>query len=54
MHEDAADVVLGEEDTNDVRSDERGIVFTPLGPLIVGGTLKNGAYSARVLGLAKK
>jgi len=42
------------EDTNDVRSDERGIVFTPLGPLIVGGTLKNGAYSARVLGLAKK
>jgi N-acetylneuraminic acid mutarotase len=42
------------EDTNDVRSDGRGIVFTPLGPLIIGGTLKNGAYSARVLSLPKK
>lgn len=42
------------EDTYDVRADERGIVFTPLGPLIVGGTLKNSAVSARVLALPKK
>lgn len=42
------------EDTDDVRADERGIAFTPLGPLIVGGTLKNSAVSARVLALPKK
>jgi N-acetylneuraminic acid mutarotase len=42
------------EDTYDVRSDGRGIVFTPLGPLILGGTLKNSAISARVLALSKK
>jgi hypothetical protein len=42
------------EDTYDVRADERGVVFTPLGPLIVGGTLKNSAVSARVLVLPKK
>ena len=42
------------EDTNDVRADERGIVSTPLGPLILGGTLKNSAVSARVLVLPKK
>jgi N-acetylneuraminic acid mutarotase len=42
------------EDTYDVRADERGIVFTPLGPLIVAGTLKNSAVSARVLVLPKK
>ncbi len=42
------------EDTYDVRADEAGIVFTPLGPLILGGTLKNSAISARVLGLPKK
>lgn len=42
------------EDTYDVRADERGMVFTPLGPLIVGGTLKNSAISARVLVLPKK
>jgi N-acetylneuraminic acid mutarotase len=42
------------EDTYDVRSDGRGIVFTPLGPLILGGTLKNSAVSARVLILPKK
>ena len=43
-----------EEETFDVRSDGRGIVFTPLGPLILGGTLKNSATSARVLTLPKK
>ncbi|HTT23976.1 MAG TPA: kelch repeat-containing protein [Candidatus Sulfotelmatobacter sp.] len=42
------------EDTYDVRADSRGIVFTPLGPLILGGTLKNSAVSARVLILPKK
>jgi len=42
------------EDTYDVRSDSRGILFTPLGPLILGGTLKNSAISARVLVLPKK
>ncbi|HEV2400049.1 MAG TPA: kelch repeat-containing protein [Candidatus Sulfotelmatobacter sp.] len=42
------------EDTSDVRADERGIAFTPLGPLIVGGTLKNSAVSGRVLVLPKK
>lgn len=42
------------EDTYDVRTDSRGIVFTPIGPLILGGTLKNTAISARVLTLPKK
>lgn len=42
------------EDTFDVRSDARGILATPLGPLVLGGTLKNGAVSARVLALPKK
>ncbi|HEY1679756.1 MAG TPA: kelch repeat-containing protein [Candidatus Sulfotelmatobacter sp.] len=42
------------QDTYDVRADSRGIVFTPLGPFILGGTLKNSAVSARVLVLPKK
>jgi N-acetylneuraminic acid mutarotase len=42
------------EDTYDVRSDGRGILFTPLGPIILGGTLKNSAVSARVLVVPKK
>lgn len=42
------------EDTNDVRADERGIAFTPLGPLIIGGTLQNSALSARILVVPKK
>jgi len=42
------------DDTYDVRADSRGILFTPLGPLVLGGTLKNSAVSARVLVLAKK
>ena len=42
------------EDTYDVRADSRGIVFTPLGALILGGTLKNSAVSARVLEVPKK
>lgn len=42
------------EDTFDVRTDGRGILSTPLGPLILGGMLKNLAISARVLALPKK
>jgi N-acetylneuraminic acid mutarotase len=42
------------QDTYDVRADAREIVFTPLGPIIVGGTLKNSAVSARVLIVPKK
>lgn len=42
------------DDTYDVRADSRGILFTPIGPLVLGGTLKNSAVSARVLVLAKK
>ncbi len=42
------------EDTFDVRTDSRGVLATPLGPLILGGMLKNGAISARVLALPKK
>lgn len=43
-----------EEETDDVRADTRGMAFTPIGPLVVGGTLKNSAASARVLLLPKK
>jgi N-acetylneuraminic acid mutarotase len=42
------------DDTYDVRTDGRGILTTPLGPLVLGGMLKNGAISARVLALPKK
>jgi N-acetylneuraminic acid mutarotase len=42
------------EDTFDVRADSQGILSTPLGPLILGGMLKNGAISARVLAVPKK
>lgn len=42
------------DDTFDVRADSRGIVFTPIGPLILGGTLKNSAVSGRVLLLPSK
>jgi N-acetylneuraminic acid mutarotase len=43
-----------EEDTYDVRSDTRGIAFTPIGPLIVGGLVSNTATSARVVLVPKK
>ncbi len=42
------------DDTYDVRADSRGIAFTPIGPMVLGGTLKNSAISARVLVLPKK
>jgi N-acetylneuraminic acid mutarotase len=35
------------EDTNDPRGDTRGIVSTPIGPMIVGGLVKNTAVTAR-------
>jgi N-acetylneuraminic acid mutarotase len=36
------------EDTTDPRMDSRGIVETPIGRLILGGMVKNGALTARV------
>jgi N-acetylneuraminic acid mutarotase len=42
------------EDTYDVRSDSRGIVYTPIGPMIVGGLVKNTAVTARALVLPKR
>jgi N-acetylneuraminic acid mutarotase len=41
------------EDTNDVRSDSGGIVSTPIGPMIVGGLVKNTAVTARAALLPK-
>ena len=43
-----------EQDTPEPRADSRGIAFTPLGPLVVGGTLTNSVISPRVLVLPKK
>jgi N-acetylneuraminic acid mutarotase len=37
------------EDTNDPRGDTRGIVSTPIGPMIVGGLVKNTAVTARCI-----
>jgi len=42
------------EDTLDARADSGGILNTALGPMIVGGMLKNGAISSRVLILPRK
>jgi N-acetylneuraminic acid mutarotase len=42
------------EDTFDVRSDTHGIAFTPIGPLIVGGLVKNTAATARAMVLPKR
>ncbi len=36
------------DQTNDAHSDVRGIVSTPIGPLIVGGLLRNNIVTARV------
>lgn len=43
-----------EDDTPEASADTKGMAFTPLGPLIVGGTIRNSAISARVLALPKK
>ncbi|HKH98852.1 MAG TPA: kelch repeat-containing protein [Candidatus Sulfotelmatobacter sp.] len=42
------------DDTFDVRADSRGMVSTPVGSLIVGGTLSNQALTARVLIVPKR
>src|SRR5579864_648170 len=42
------------EDTYDVRSDSRGIVSTPIGPMVVGGLVKNTAVTARAMVLPKR
>ncbi len=36
------------DDTYDPRADSRGIVFTPIGPLVLGGMVRNMAVTARV------
>jgi hypothetical protein len=43
-----------EENTYDPRSDSHGIVFTPIGPLIIGGLVTNTAVSARVVLVPKR
>jgi len=42
------------EDTYEPRADSRGIVFTPIGPLVVGGMVRNLAVTARVTQLPQK
>jgi Kelch motif len=36
------------DDTYDPRADSRGIVFTPIGPMVLGGMVRNMAVTARV------
>ncbi len=42
------------ENTYDPRADSRGIVFTPIGPLVMGGMVRNMAVTARVTQVPKK
>jgi N-acetylneuraminic acid mutarotase len=42
------------EDTNDPRADSRGIVFTPIGPMVLGGMVRNTAVTTRVTQLPQK
>lgn len=42
------------ENTFDVRTDSRGVLATPLGPIVLGGMVKNQAVSARAVVLPKK
>jgi hypothetical protein len=42
------------DDTDDSRADSRGIVFTPIGPMVLGGMVKNLAVTARVTRLPQK
>ena len=42
------------EDTFDVRSDSRGIVSTPIGPMIIGGLVSNTAVTGRAVVLPKR
>jgi hypothetical protein len=41
------------EDTYDVRTDSRGILSTPVGPIILGGMVKNQAVTARAVVIKK-
>lgn len=43
----------GENEEN-ARADTRGMALTPLGPLIVGGTISNAGVTAQVLAVSKK
>ena len=42
------------EDTFDVRFDTRGVLPTPVGPMVIGGMVKNTAVTARAVVLPKK
>jgi N-acetylneuraminic acid mutarotase len=42
------------DDTFDPRSDSRGMVFTPVGPMIVGGLVSNTAVTARAVVVPRK
>ena len=42
------------EDTSDPRADSRGIVMTPIGPLVLGGMTKDMAATARVTQVPRK
>ena len=42
------------ESEDDARADTRGIAFTVLGPLIVGGTVSDAGMTAQVLAVSKK
>jgi N-acetylneuraminic acid mutarotase len=42
------------KDTNDPRADSRGIVFTPIGPLVLGGMAEDMAVTAHVTQLPQK
>ena len=42
------------QDTPDPRADSRGILDTPIGPVVVGGMVQNMAATARVMLLQKK
>lgn len=43
-----------DQNTSDPRADGRGLVDTPLGPVVLGGMVKNLAVTARVMLFAKK
>jgi N-acetylneuraminic acid mutarotase len=43
-----------DEETYDARTDSRGILSTPVGPVILGGIVSNQAPTARVLPLSRK
>ena len=42
------------ETTYDPRADSRGILITPIGPLVLGGMVRNLAVTARVTQVPRK